>query len=153
MLTEAPILTLPKSGKDFVVYSDASLNGLGCELMQDGKVIAYASRQLKQHEHYHPGKANVVADTLSRKSADELGEMFAQLGIDNDGSLLAELKVKLVMFDQIRAAQMEDKKIMKKREMVQHGTVENFSIDDHDCLRFQNRICTPATSEIKELIL
>ncbi|XP_040952743.1 uncharacterized protein [Gossypium hirsutum] len=43
MLTEAPVLTLPESGKDFIVYSDASLNGLGCVLMQEGKVIAYAS--------------------------------------------------------------------------------------------------------------
>lgn len=50
MLTEEPILKLPELGKDFVMYSDTSLNGLGCVLMQDGKVIAYASRQLKPHE-------------------------------------------------------------------------------------------------------
>ena len=133
MLTEAPVLTQPESGKDFVVYTDASYSGLGCVLMQDGKVIAYASRQLKPHEinypthdlelaaivfalkiwrhylygescyvytdhkslkflptqkelnlrqrrwmelikdynciiDYHPGKANVVADALSRKT-------------------------------------------------------------------------------------
>lgn len=54
MLTEAPVLTLPESGKDFVVYSDASLSGLGCVLMQDGKVISYASRQLKPHERNYP---------------------------------------------------------------------------------------------------
>ncbi|KAA3472798.1 Transposon Ty3-I Gag-Pol polyprotein [Gossypium australe] len=50
MLTEAPILTLPESRKDFVIYSDASLSGLGCFLMQYGKVIAYVSRQLKTHD-------------------------------------------------------------------------------------------------------
>lgn len=44
MLIEAPVLTLPKSGKDFVVYSGASLNGLGYVLIQNGKVITYASR-------------------------------------------------------------------------------------------------------------
>lgn len=54
MLTEAPVLTLPESGKDFVVYSDASLSGLGCVLMQDGKIISYASRQLKPHERNYP---------------------------------------------------------------------------------------------------
>ncbi|WRX07827.1 Reverse transcriptase domain - like 3 [Theobroma cacao] len=43
-LTFAPILTLPVSGKGFVVYSDASKLGLGCVLMQDEKVVAYASR-------------------------------------------------------------------------------------------------------------
>ncbi|GJR04345.1 putative reverse transcriptase domain-containing protein [Tanacetum coccineum] len=101
----APILALPEGNDDFVVYCDASHQGLGAVLMQREKVIAYASRQLKPNEenytthdlelgahildqkelnmrqrrclelladydceiHYHPGKANVVADALSRK--------------------------------------------------------------------------------------
>ncbi|GJU20861.1 putative reverse transcriptase domain-containing protein [Tanacetum coccineum] len=99
-----PILALPDGSKDFVVYGDASGIGLGCVLMQRGKVIAYASRQLKIHEKNYmthdlelgaaclhlrfgdiicmrrwielfsdydyeicPGKANVLADALSRK--------------------------------------------------------------------------------------
>ncbi|GJV77644.1 putative reverse transcriptase domain-containing protein [Tanacetum coccineum] len=107
-LCSAPILALPKGSKNFVVYCDASHNGLGVMLMQNKKVIAYSSRQLKIHEknyithdlelralvfalkmwrhylygmrrwlellsdydcdiRYHPGKANVVADALSRK--------------------------------------------------------------------------------------
>ncbi|GJR19165.1 reverse transcriptase domain-containing protein [Tanacetum coccineum] len=103
-LCDAPILSLPDGVEDFVVYCDASNQGLGCVLMQRGRVIAYASRQLNIHEknytahdlelgavvfalktwrhylrwielfsdyeceiHYHPGKANVVADALSRK--------------------------------------------------------------------------------------
>ncbi|GKE00332.1 putative reverse transcriptase domain-containing protein, partial [Tanacetum coccineum] len=131
-LCNAPVLALPDGPEDFVVYCDASRIGLGCVLMQRGKVIAYASRQLKIHEknyttydlelgavvfalkiwrhylygtksviytdhkslqhifslkefnirqhrkielfsnydceiRYHPGKANVVADALSRK--------------------------------------------------------------------------------------
>ena len=44
------VLTLPEGTKGFVVYCDASRVGLGCFLMQHGKVIAYASRQLKVHE-------------------------------------------------------------------------------------------------------
>ncbi|KAL4585882.1 hypothetical protein LXL04_010509 [Taraxacum kok-saghyz] len=135
-LCNAPILTLPEGVEDLVVYCDASLQGFGAVLMQRGKVIAYASRQLKPHEknypthdlelgavvfalkiwrhylygvkciiytdhkslkylfdqrdlnmrqvrwldvvkdydceiHYHPGKANVVADALSRKQPVE----------------------------------------------------------------------------------
>ncbi|GKD26764.1 reverse transcriptase domain-containing protein [Tanacetum coccineum] len=96
-LCNAPVLALPDGPEDFVVYCDTSGLGLGCVLMQKGKVIAYASRQLKIHEknytthdlelgavvfalkigrhyfdydceiRYHFGKANVVADTLSRK--------------------------------------------------------------------------------------
>ena len=37
-----------------MIFSDASLNGLGCVLMQEGKVVAYASRQLKSHEKNYP---------------------------------------------------------------------------------------------------
>ncbi|GJW69947.1 putative reverse transcriptase domain-containing protein [Tanacetum coccineum] len=49
-LCNAPILSLPDKAEDFVVYYDASNLGLGCVLMQRGKVIVYASRQLKIHE-------------------------------------------------------------------------------------------------------
>nr|GEV25005.1 putative reverse transcriptase domain-containing protein [Tanacetum cinerariifolium] len=90
-LCEAPILSLPEENDDFVVYCDASHQGLGAVLMQREKVIAYASRQLKANEEnytthdlelgavfrdtiyydyeirYHPGKVNVMADALSRK--------------------------------------------------------------------------------------
>ena len=48
-LTSAPILALPNGRDGFVVYSDASRQGLGCVLMQNDRVIAYASRQLKKH--------------------------------------------------------------------------------------------------------
>ena len=44
VLTEAPVLIQPESGKDFSVYSDASHVGLGCVLMHEGKMVAYASR-------------------------------------------------------------------------------------------------------------
>ncbi|GJW99229.1 putative reverse transcriptase domain-containing protein [Tanacetum coccineum] len=49
-LCNAPVLALLDGPEDFVVYCDASGIGLGCVLMQRGKVIAYASRQLKIHE-------------------------------------------------------------------------------------------------------
>jgi hypothetical protein len=49
-MVSAPVLTLPSGTGGFVIYSNASYKGLGCVLMQNGKVIAYASRQLKVHE-------------------------------------------------------------------------------------------------------
>ena len=48
------MLTLPEGTKDFIVYCDASRVGLGFVLMQHGKVVAYASRQLKVHERNYP---------------------------------------------------------------------------------------------------
>ena len=54
MPVEAPVLTQPASGKEYTLYSDASGIGLGCVLIQDGKVVAYASKQLKPHEHNYP---------------------------------------------------------------------------------------------------
>ncbi|XP_029148285.1 uncharacterized protein [Arachis hypogaea] len=111
-LTSAPILILPEPHEPFKVYCDASLKGLGCVSMQHQNVVAYASRQLRPHEKelnmrqrrwmellkdydfelsYHPGKANVVADTLSRKSLivawmrikeEELVDKFVDLKLD-----------------------------------------------------------------------
>ena len=48
------VLTLPTIGAGYVVFSDASKQGLGCILMQDGRVIAYTSQQLKKHETNYP---------------------------------------------------------------------------------------------------
>ena len=53
-LVTAPVLTLPLGSGSFMIYSDASKKGLGCVLMQQGKVIAYASRQLKSYEQNYP---------------------------------------------------------------------------------------------------
>ncbi|GJU85142.1 putative reverse transcriptase domain-containing protein [Tanacetum coccineum] len=102
MMCDSPILALPKGADDFVVYCDALNQGFGCVLMQRNKVITYASKQLKIHEknytthdlelgavvfalktwryyfdydceiRYHPCKANVVVDALSKKMADSI---------------------------------------------------------------------------------
>jgi hypothetical protein len=54
MLTTAPILILPEPSRELVIYTDASGTGLDCVLMQENRVIAYASRQLKIHEKHYP---------------------------------------------------------------------------------------------------
>ena len=53
-MTSAPILTIPTGITGFTVYTDASGAGLGTVLMQDGRVVAYASRQLKKHDQNYP---------------------------------------------------------------------------------------------------
>ena len=54
ILVEALVLTQPTPSSDYALYSDASNMGLGYVLMQDGKVVAYASRQMKPHEQNCP---------------------------------------------------------------------------------------------------
>jgi hypothetical protein len=53
-LTTAPVLVLPDVHKPFSVYCDACYTGLGCVLMQEGRLVAYSSRQLKVHEKNYP---------------------------------------------------------------------------------------------------
>jgi hypothetical protein len=53
-LTTAPVLILLDLSKSFSIYCDASHQGIGCVLMQEGRVVAYASRQLRKHEFNYP---------------------------------------------------------------------------------------------------
>ncbi|XP_043809086.1 uncharacterized protein LOC110606254 [Manihot esculenta] len=92
MLTQAPVLTQPESGKGFVIYSDASHNGLGCVLMQEGK-------------------ANLVADALSRKSFAALRALNARRSLANDGAIIAELKFRPNLLQQVQEAQKGDTEI------------------------------------------
>nr|GFC13015.1 hypothetical protein [Tanacetum cinerariifolium] len=140
-LVSAPVLTLPSGSGGFQIYSDASKKGLGCVLMQHGKVLAYASRQLKPYERelnmrqrrwlellkdydtniqYHPGKANVVADALSRKSCiiagikveEEIIRDLERLGIElyvrGQHGYWASLRVEPDLISRIKEAQKED---------------------------------------------
>ena len=66
-LTSTLVLTIPNSQDPYVVYTDASGTGLGCVLIQNGKVVTYTSRQLKPHEnnyHTHDLELRVVVFTL-----------------------------------------------------------------------------------------
>jgi hypothetical protein len=53
-LTSAPVLIQPALSKTFDIYCDASRQVLGCVLMQEGRLVSYATRQLKKHEENYP---------------------------------------------------------------------------------------------------
>ena len=53
-LTTTPVLITSVSGEKYTVFYDALRVGLGCVLMQKGRVVDYASRQLKKHEENYP---------------------------------------------------------------------------------------------------
>ena len=64
-LVTAPVLTIPSGTGGFVIYSDASHKGLGYVLMQNGKVVAYASHQLKNYEKNYPTRDLELAVVVS----------------------------------------------------------------------------------------
>jgi hypothetical protein len=226
-LTTAPVLVLPDLSKKFSIYCDASRQDLGCVLMQEGRVVAYASRQLRKHElnypshdlelavvvhalkiwrhylirhksdiyidhkslkyiftqsdlnlrqrrwlelikdydleiHYHPGKANVVANALSRKSyANEMqmlsmtSEFCAEFEYLNLGIVVStmELVIEPTLEQEIYKGQLKDEKLKKIAEDIVIGKSPRFRMDDNRILWFGKRLCVPEDQAIRQAIL
>ncbi|GJZ41496.1 putative nucleotidyltransferase, ribonuclease H, partial [Tanacetum coccineum] len=141
-LVSSPVLTLPSWTGGYQIYSDESKKGLGCILMQHGKVIVYASRKLKPYERrwlellkdydaniqYHPSKDNVVADTLSRKNSEIMVCLKIQHEIIRDLKLM---EVKLVVRGSkgdIASLKIEPKLILKEEVVLTKALSSPFSI-------------------------
>ena len=115
-------------------------------------------------EHYHPGKANVVADVLSRKSyvntliteglpqklADDLREL--RLEIVPRG-YVAAFEIQSTLPGKIREAQKTDKESAEIKERMSNGKAKGFREDDHHTLWFEDRIYVPNDPRIRKLIL
>nr|GFC05272.1 putative reverse transcriptase domain-containing protein [Tanacetum cinerariifolium] len=165
-LCNAPVLALPDGPNDYVVYCDASKQGFGCVLMQWGKVIAYASRQLKTHKNnytthdlelgrwiellndyeckikYYPGKANVVADALSRKERLKPRRVRAMSITIHSG-----LKTKIL------EAQGEASKDLKALAEWLRGLETHFKRRDDGGIYFFDRIWIPSVGGVRKLIM
>ena len=115
--------------------------------------------------HYHPGKANVVADALSRKSTEtmaylrtnlyfDLKSLQVKLEVNKIGALLATLTLRPTLVDDIRESQILDNQINKIRAEVKAGLRTDFVIRDGDnALLYGNRLCVPDNTELKGKIL
>ena len=115
---------------------------------------------------YHPGKANVVADALSRKSRSsvanlrvfplsyliQLRAMNVKLNLQENGVLVATLQVRPILRDRIKAVQSKDPQLQEKIEKVRQGESKEFNIQD-DTLMMGSRICVPDIDNLRREIL
>jgi hypothetical protein len=112
--------------------------------------------------HYHPGKANVVADALSRKSyANEMqmlsmtSELCAKFEYLNLGIVTntMELMIEPTLEQEIYKGQLKDEKLKKITEDIVIGKSPGFRMDDNGILWFGKRLCVPEDQAIRQAIL
>ncbi|KAK8614741.1 hypothetical protein V6N13_068536 [Hibiscus sabdariffa] len=112
-LITAPVLVRPVPGKEVVMYSDASYVGLGWILMQEGRVVAYASRQLKTREKNYPThNIELAAVVFAMKKWGHY--------------LYAELQVKPTLIQLIREKQLQDRAMAAYVQDIAEGKPTNF---------------------------
>ena len=114
--------------------------------------------------HYHPGKANVVADALSRKSyvntlisgglPKELAEDLRELRLEIvPRGFVAAMEVQSTLLGKIREAQKDDKEIAEIKQKMSEGKAKGFREDQYETLWFEDRVYVPNNAEIRKLIL
>ncbi|KAA3461588.1 DNA/RNA polymerases superfamily protein [Gossypium australe] len=103
--------------------------------------------------NYHPRKANVVADALSRKSLFALRAMNTWLALSDDGSILAELRARPIFLQEICEAQKGDSDLQAKRVQCELSMESDFRISSSGCLMFRDKVCVPRDDELIRKIL
>ena len=100
--------------------------------------------------HYHPGKANVVADALSRKS-HQVEKTPLSL---NHAEVLAHIALTSDLLEQIILEQRQDTlEIPPIKKLIAEGRGPHFSIDEHGVVRYKDRLVVPFNEELRRKIL
>jgi hypothetical protein len=156
------------------------LIGNKCELFSDHKSLKYFFTQtelnmrqrrwlelIKDYDveiNYHPGKANVVADALSRKTycnnlmvreeQPALHEELEKLRIEIvDQGQVNELRVTYDLEERIRTAQKSCAEIKALRELMKQGKAEDYRVDEQGTVWLKERICVPQDKALREQIM
>lgn len=156
-------------GSTFTVFSDHK----SLKYLFDQKDLNMRQRRwmeyIKDYDfalQYHPGKANVVADALSRQSLHisflmikelELVETLRDLSLGMSvfpGKLtFGMVSVTSGLLDEIREKQRTDEELKEKRDMISLGKAPDFEVGSDDILRCKGRVCVPNDTELRRLIL
>ncbi|KAK6148837.1 hypothetical protein DH2020_016362 [Rehmannia glutinosa] len=119
--------------------------------------------------HYHPGKANVVTDALSRKTRGEVSSLiteqkqlvdeFARMRIDvitppkSTEAILATMVVRPTLRDRVKETQPRDKFLSKMRERAPSGSIKGFVLANDGVLTYEGRLCIPKDESLRREIL
>ncbi|RVW85874.1 Transposon Ty3-I Gag-Pol polyprotein [Vitis vinifera] len=116
---------------------------------------------------YHPGKANVVADALSRKSVgsltairgcqrqllEELRSLQVHFRVMGLGALVANFRVQPDLVGRIKTLQKNDSRLVQVMEEVKRGSKPDFVLSDDEILRFGTRLCVPNDEDLRRELL
>ena len=102
---------------------------------------------------YHPGKANIVADDLSRKSIQTLRALNAHLSLSDDGTVMAELIARPSLLNQVLEAQKKDEKISTIINQIGNGKETEFTVNENGVLYYKDRVCVPNCDDLRKSIL
>ena len=102
---------------------------------------------------YHPGKANVMADALSRKSLQTLRALNAHLSLTDDGTVVAKLIARPKMLNRVLEAQNNDEKISTIVKQIGDGKEIEFEVKEDGNLYYKDRVCVPDDNDLRKDII
>ena len=103
--------------------------------------------------NYHPGKANVVANSLSRRSVQTLQALNAHLSLSDDGAITVELIEKSDLLNRVLEAQKNDEKIAAIVNQNREGKETEFTAKEDEYLYYRDQVFVPNDNELKKSIL
>ena len=102
---------------------------------------------------YNPGKANVVADALSRKSMQTFRALNVHLSMSDDGKVMEELIARPSLLNQVLETQKKYEKIATIMSQIGDGKETEFEIKVDGTLYFKDRVCVPDDNDLTKAIL